>query len=218
MGKRNGLTLIEVLVVILVIGVLALLIFPWLARSTEQGRRIRCRNHLNCMAKSMATYLNEHGNNTWYPCPLGRGLAPDDYNGAEWIATNFWVGVHPDPSCFLCPSSGDTNHNGVDLGTDRAIPGRFGPQTVSYSGMHYYSLTDANGNPKAAALRDDFPPSEIMASDDTEGTVNHPDRFFIRGGMGVLFFDSHVEWKTSAEIDIEHAVGQKGGLLWRLRN
>jgi hypothetical protein len=218
MGKRQGITRVEVLALVVVMAALAPLAYLWQARSTEQGRRIRCRNNLNCLAKCMATYLNEYGNDTWYPCPLGRGLRPNDYNGAEWIASLWWVGIRPDPQCYLCPSSGDTNHNGLDFGTDRAIPGRFGSQTVSHAGLHYYSLTDAKGNPKPAALRDDFPPSEAMGSDDTEGTVNHPDRFFLRGGMSVVFFDSHVEWKTSAEIDIEHAVGHKGGLLWRLRN
>jgi prepilin-type processing-associated H-X9-DG protein len=212
MAKNKGFTRIEALVLVVIVALLVSLACLSVPRWREEARRIRCRNQLNCTAKAMATYLNEFGNNTWYPCPLGRGLRPNDYSGAEWYATPRWVGLHTWFQCFLCPSSGDTNHEGLDLGTDRAIPGRFGSQTVSYAAMHYYSLTDEQGNPKPAALRDDFPPNEPMASDDTEGTVNH------RGGMHVLFFDSHVEFRTSAEIDSEHGVGQKGGLLWRLRN
>ena len=55
-----------------------------------------------------------------------------------------------------------------------------------------------------------------MASDDTQGPINHGSK--PRGGMNVMFFDSHVEWKAREQIDLERAVGRTGGLLARLRN
>jgi prepilin-type processing-associated H-X9-DG protein len=218
MRRNQGLTRADVLVMAVVVAVLAPVIYLSQSQISEDGRRLRCRSHLSCLGKSMATYLNEHGGDQWYPCPLGLGLNPNDYSGAEWIATKYWVGICPNTFCLLCPSSSDTNHEGADVGTDHAVPGRFGSQTISYAGMHYYSLTDDQGNPKAGAIRDDFPSNEAWGSDDTEGTINHPDGLFRRGGMNVLFFDTHIEWKTSEEIDIQHSVGQKGGLLSRLRN
>ena len=180
----------------------------------EEARRIRCFSNLNQLAKGMATYLTEHGDNRWYPCPLGRGRNPRDYNGAEWLASLYWTGVIPDPGVFLCPSTRDANDNGRHLGATRA-GALFGSQTVSYAGLHYYSLADGAGNPRPSALSDDLLPDTPMASDDTQGTINHGTAD--NGGMCVLF-GSHIDWKTSAEIDLEHGVGQKGGLLWRLRN
>jgi len=218
MGETRGPPLAEVLAVLAVIAVLGILALHYhlaTLRSREDARRIHCRSNLCQLGKGMATYLNEHGDNRFYPCPLGLGRVPHDYGGAEWIATLYWSGVIPEPGVFICPSADDTNDDGYDLGTCRAAP-TFGSQTVSYAGLHYYSLTDKVGNPTAGAIRDDFPPNEPMASDDTEGTINHGTRD--NGGMSVLFFDSHVEFWTNTKIDLEDGVGMKSGPLWRLRN
>ena len=132
----------------------------------------------------------------------GRGIDPGGYNGAEWLASLYWQGrdatgvltsVMPDPGVFICPSSPDTNNMGADLGTYTADPRTFGSQTVSYAGMHYRSLTDAAGRPTDGAIRDDFPPNMIMAWD------RKP---FVMGKRSVLFFDSHVEFRTNTEIDL----------------
>ena len=219
MKKRQGFTLIELLVVIAIIAILAGMLLPALARAREEARRIRCRNNLNQLAKGFATYLNEHGDNRFYPCPLGRGTTTTDYNGAEWLASLYWTGVVPDPGVFICPSSPDTNDNGDDMATHKAAAGTFGSQTVSYSGMHYHSLTNSSGSAMAGAIRDDFPPNMAMGADDTQGSINHGEKN--NGGMAVLFFDSHVEFKTNTEVDLEQGVGATGTpkpLLWQLKN
>jgi prepilin-type processing-associated H-X9-DG protein len=105
------------------------------------------------------------------------------------------------------------------MGSSKA-PTAFTAQTVSYAGMWWKSVVTATGG----AIRDDFPPNEPMASDDTEPTINHGER--TNGGMALLFFDSHVEFKTNTELDIERAVGSgfptkpaSGvNILWRLKN
>ena len=218
MKKRKGFTLIELLVVIAIIAILAGMLLPALARAREEARRIRCRSNLNQLAKGMAVYLNEHGDNRFYPSPLGR-TAADNYNGAEWFSALYWTHVVPDPGVFICPSSPDSNDNGEHMGSE-APPAEFGSQTISYAGMHYGSVTDDKGN--KIAVRDDFPPNEAMGSDDTQGTINHGERR--NGGMAVMFFDSHVEFKTNTEIDLEEGVGATGPageaqpLLHRLAN
>jgi len=224
MSHKRGFTVFDLVLLVIIGGFAMVLIFfgmllPALARGREEARRIRCRNKLNQLAKGMATYLVEHGDNRVYPCPLGRGRRPKDYNGAEWLASLYWAGTVPDPGIFLCPSSGDTNHKGKDIGKTK-IAKAFGSQTVSYAGMHYYSTTDAKGKHMPAAIRDDFPPSMPMASDDTQGTINHGERD--NGGMCVLFFSGHVDFKTNADVDLVKGVGDRGtkpkNLLWMLRN
>ena len=74
------------------------------------------------------------------------------------------------------------------------------PEAVSYAGMHYGSNTAEPG-----AIAEDYPPNKPMACDDTQGDINHGTQHC--GGMAILFFDSHVEFRTSTELDLEHAVG-----------
>jgi len=163
-------------------------------------------------------YLDAFGDRRWYPCPLGRGKTQGNYNGAEWLASLYWTGVIADPEVFICPSSGDDNDGGRQLGRDRAIPGLFGSQTVSYAGLHYYSLRDDEGRPMVGAIAADYPPNRVMASDDTQGDINHGT--LQGGGMIVLFFDGHVEFRVQCEIDLIAGVGATGEdeLLRDLRN
>ncbi|MFW6163398.1 MAG: type II secretion system protein [Planctomycetota bacterium] len=247
MGARRGLTLAEVLVTLVIVAVVALGVI-WLAwraaAAREEARRIRCRGNLNQLAKGMATYLVEHGDNRFYPYPIGRGTRPHTFNGAEWLAALYWTDIVPDSGVFICPSSPDPWNRGRDFGAVRAAPS-FGSATISYAGMHHrcgeeqgaprgsghrdwsFDLpfgalrgcrvaTDQAGRPTRGAVRDDYPPNLPMASDDTQGAINH--RWPRPAGMSVLFFDSHVEFWAEPQIDPAAAVGRKPGPLWLLSN
>ena len=214
-----------------------------IAAAREEARRMWCRGNLNQVAKSMATYLNEHGDNRFYPFPMGQGTRPGDFNGAEWIAALYWSGVMPDPGVYICPGSPDTNRNGVDIGTARAAP-TFGSQTISYAGMHYRSGSvdwlprpdrQPTGRKVSGVWR--MPPGTgpyvltNAAGEIAPGALrddfppNMPmasddtqGPIHHRELMSVLFFDSHVEYKLGSEIDLRNGVGKPGGLLWQLRN
>lgn len=70
------------------VAVLAGMLLPALTSARTEARRIRDRNNLNQIAKGMATYLNEHGDNRFYPASLGE----------LWDKK-----VIPDPGVFISP-------------------------------------------------------------------------------------------------------------------
>ena len=215
MVSRRSVTLggIAVVLVVLVLVLAYLLLLPGLAPARVEARLIACRSNLNQLGKGLASYLNSLGDNRYYPWPVGRGARPNAFNGAEWLATLYWDGLVPDPVVFLCPASDDANADGRHLGRARAAPG-FGSQTVSYAGLGHDSFPAVAGRP--TAIRDDFPPDEPMACDDTQGAINH-------GSAGpesyhVIFFDSHVEYGKTPPSWPQPPVGKAGTPFARLRN
>ena len=241
MTRRKALALVEVLVVVAILGAVAALVVYLIAGEREEARWLRCRQNLQQLAKGMATYTSEYGENRFYPWPTGRvgcGSTEDanaaDFGGAEWLASLYWCRewTHvTDPSLFICPSSMDSNADGRDLGYygcrgpgfQAGPDGKLKPDAVSYAGMAatsigvYEDKKLGRGTPTSkSAIRDDFPPNEPMACDDTEGTINHPSGLWRRGGMNVIFFDTRVEFWPPDKVDLEHGVGK--GELVHLRN
>jgi len=217
--EQGKITLAELLIVTAILLLLVWLVFLPMRRHAIAARHARCRQNLNQLAKGMATYLGECGDGRFLMYPLGRARKPDDFTGAEWLASLYWTQIIPDPGVFLCPSTPDDNDGGKDIGR-HGPPPAFGSRTVSYAGLHYRSFTGVDSRP--LPVYDDLPPFEPIASDDTEGAVNHGDWGY--GGMNVLFFDSHVEFIPRDKLDPGTAVGATGPpvraqpLLWRLRN
>ena len=73
MSRRAGLArrdVVMLVVVVLLAAAAGAVMLRAIVRAREEARRVRCRNNLNRMAKGMATYLNEHGSNRFYPWPL----------------------------------------------------------------------------------------------------------------------------------------------------
>ncbi|MBM4040250.1 MAG: hypothetical protein FJ290_17225 [Planctomycetes bacterium] len=221
-NRRDGkVTLAELLTVVGILLLLVWLVFLPLRRHAIEARQARCRQNLNQLSRGVATYLNECGDGRFLMYPLGQGRTADDFTGAEWLASLYWswTQVIPDPGVFLCPNAGDGNSGGKDIGR-YGPPPTFGSRTVSYAGLHHRSFIGPDGLP--IAIHEDIPPIEPLASDDTEGTLNHSDWGY--SGMNVLFYDAHAEFIPSDRLDPRAAVGATGPpvrpqpLLWRLRN
>src|SRR5271169_449380 len=61
-ARRRGLTLVEILVVIAVIGVLLAMLLPALEKAREQANTVRCANNLSQIGLALLLYAQDNHN------------------------------------------------------------------------------------------------------------------------------------------------------------
>ena len=92
LSRRRGLTLVEVLAVIAIIGLLAGLLLPAVQSVRESARSSSCGNNMRQMATAIESYTNQHGflppggvGRPWHPslCPTCASNQPEP---PEWQA------------------------------------------------------------------------------------------------------------------------------------
>lgn len=209
MRKRcKGFGLVEVIIVVVVVVAIGILLAWKLGgdgsdgkrkrrrsrakRAREEERKMRCRSNLRVLGIAMVQYIDNKGDQRYYPWPGGGA----DFDGAEWLAALYWSKVLTEPAIYLCPSALDDNNDGADLGdTDRVgIP----DGAVSYAAKGK-QVSPVGPGGERRTITDIIPGDTVMASDDSECWPNHG------SGFTVLFFDGHVEFLT--DLDVESSVG-----------
>lgn len=90
-----GFTLIELLVVIAVIGILAALMLPALAKAKESARRIACVNNLRQLGLALQMYANDDSRGS-----LSAKVDSEDQD-LNWLNK----GYVDNPKGFICPST-----------------------------------------------------------------------------------------------------------------
>ncbi len=165
MRRRNGFTLVEVLVVIAIISLLMAILLPALDKARDLARGALCKSNLRNYTIAMMLYLDDNDDkfcdpDTCYfsqaaPFPIEAGLT--NYRHLRWCNRNVYLREHSeyggtlfpylkDARAFICPT-----FKGMATGSSQdQFYRNFGSQITSYLPWYNYTMNAYLGSPNAS--------------------------------------------------------------------
>ena len=199
MDRKRGLTVIELLVIVILCVGLVFFFMPAGRHGGGEARKALCQHHLSLIAKGMQMYLLKYGDNRMYSMPA------ESFRGGCWLASLYWSGIINDPQVFFCPGSADREHLPPRPPKDLSLASAIPADAVSYAGL-CHGLTGKYAHRNTTRFTQCRGPSSacILACDDNEGTQNHPH------GICAVYFDGHVEFIPGPRSETYDLIGAAG--------
>jgi prepilin-type processing-associated H-X9-DG protein/prepilin-type N-terminal cleavage/methylation domain-containing protein len=208
---RAGITLVELLVVITIIGILVGLLLPAVQQARAAARRISCDNNLKQLGLGLLNYESAHrklpagylfkrgpqGNHSGFG--WGAMILPYVEQSSVYNSLNFDVPLFADAnasirqshlSVFLCPEDSVSAHGFVEMGDEKyamaSYVGSFGPPDLDDTQEKRDGLFSRNSSTRIAEITDGL--SNTIACGERE---NGP---FRRGGVHGPHFSYETAW------------------------
>ncbi|MDF3130567.1 type II secretion system protein [Kiritimatiellaeota bacterium B1221] len=196
--KREGFTLIEMLVVVAIIAILVSILFPFVAKSLEKATRTKCLNKLRQISVATVSWATEHeGRLPEVARPVGD--FPHAFGDYDEIFLDI---LGPREIAMFCPGNLRKVRN---------------PETSSYDTKYttyqYFNLdspfkgTYATDKPYMALM--DTYPSEaaiwgcltLARSDGSSLAHNEPGVMEPISGMNAVYLDGHGRWVLPKDLE-----------------
>ena len=173
--RRQGLTLIELLVLIGIVALLISILLPLIARTRQSGGRMKCPSNLRQIGQAIQMYANEHKGQFPRAAFDGAGGMPTEYTAA--LAPHPFLASGPGPNdvtaalfllvrtqdltpeVFICPSV-----KGAEP-WDFGGGGRTAKGASNFPGRQFLTYSYANPYATPAAEKDGYKLAYTLTSD-----------------------------------------------------